>query len=211
MSRASRIISALIAVLALSAPAVGYAADGVAPATPDSINIEVAEDGTRFVFDEAPVLDDGFPAYGNGFVTQGYIYPAGTVDGHNGVNPDGTPEFPELVLGEWTCWGYFIGEGATTTEGAWVVTTQVFDFTSGVLGDDSIVTAGYEAPADAGPAIRGVTGGTGRFRNVSGQVTQVTLGHNASDGVNASFEFDLAGTRRIGTSTVADRPRPTLV
>ena len=33
-------------------------------------------------------------AHGNAFITQGYIYPAGTLTDSNGVNPDGTPEFP---------------------------------------------------------------------------------------------------------------------
>ena len=64
---------------------------------PNPVEVEVAEDGTRFVFDEAPLLENGYPAYGNAFVTQGYIYPAGTLDGTNGVNADGSPEFPELV------------------------------------------------------------------------------------------------------------------
>ena len=49
---------------------------------------DVAEDITRFVFAAAPVFDDGLPAYGNAFVTQGYIYPAGTLsNGAEGVNP----------------------------------------------------------------------------------------------------------------------------
>ncbi|WP_375552207.1 hypothetical protein [Rhodophyticola porphyridii] len=42
---------------------------------------DVAEDLSRFVYASAPVFDDGMPAYGNAFVTQGYIYPAGTLDG----------------------------------------------------------------------------------------------------------------------------------
>ena len=33
---------------------------------------DVAEDLSRFVHDESPVFDDGMPAYGNAFVTQGY-------------------------------------------------------------------------------------------------------------------------------------------
>lgn len=44
-------------------------------------SFDVAEDLSRFVFSPAPVFDDGMPAYGNAFVTQGYIYPAGTLDG----------------------------------------------------------------------------------------------------------------------------------
>ncbi len=204
MTHASRILATLIAIAVLSAiPAAAFGAEPAAG--PATLEVEVAEDGTRFVFDEAPVFENGYPAYGNGFVTQGYIYPAGTLDGSNGVNPDGSPEFPDAVIGEWTCFGYFVGDGANTTEGAWVVTTQVFDFHSDVVGDDSIVTIGPETPADAGPAVRAVVGGTGRFGGVDGEVTQVTLGHNASDGVDATFSFDLRGAKRAGIAGTAPR------
>jgi hypothetical protein len=58
------------------------------------VRFDVAEDHTRFVFAPTPVHDDGLPAYGNPFVTQGYIYEAGTLDGGvEGVNPDGSPVF----------------------------------------------------------------------------------------------------------------------
>ena len=49
------------------------------PANTRHLQFDIAEIGTRFVFDEAPVFDDGFPAYGNAFVTEGYIYEAGTL------------------------------------------------------------------------------------------------------------------------------------
>jgi hypothetical protein len=169
--------------------------------------IEVAEDGTRFAFDESPVFDDGYPSYGNGFVTQGYIYPAGTLGTSNGVNPDGSPEFPDQVIGEWTCYGYFVGDGAHTEQGAWVVTTQVFEFDSEAVGGETLVTVGPETPADAGPATRAVVGGTGRFGHVSGEVEQVTLGHNTSEGVNATFTFALDGA---GEKTV-QAPEPPLL
>ena len=58
------------------------------------MHFDVAESGSKFSFDEAPLLPSGFPAYGNAFITQGYIYPAGTLGADNGVNPNGSPEFP---------------------------------------------------------------------------------------------------------------------
>lgn len=167
---------------------------------PNHLEVEVAEDGRRFVFDEAPVFDDGYPQYGNGFVTQGYIYPAGTLNGSNGVNADGSPEFPGSVIGEWTCYGYFVGDGAHTDRGAWVVTTQVFAFESDIVGGETIVTVGFETPAGAGTAARSVVGGSGRWAHASGEVSQVTLGHNMSDGVNATFDFDLRGASRPAVS-----------
>ncbi len=193
MPFASRTIAVLVGLLVL---AIGPAATAHEPDHSQVLHVEVAEDGTRFVWDEEPRFDNGYPAYGNAFVTQGYIYPAGTLNGTNGVNADGSPEFPDKVIGEWTCWGYFVGDGANTTEGAWVVTTQVFDFDSVVLGYNSIVTVGFEAPADAGMALRSVVGGTGRYASARGEVAQVTLGHNASDGVDARFRFVLEGVER---------------
>lgn len=85
---------------------------------PEVIKFDIAEDATRFVFDEAPV-DEGskLPLYGNPFVTQGYIYPPGTLGPSNGVLATGEPEFPELVIGEWTCRGWFVGDGALSTTG----------------------------------------------------------------------------------------------
>lgn len=176
------------------AAAAGGDPPGVGPAESSaSLAVDVAEDGTRFVFDEAPILENGYPAYGNAFVTQGYIYPIGTLDETNGVLEDGSPEFPYQVIGEWTCWGYFVGDGADTTEGAWVVTTQVFEFDAVTTGQNTIITTGFETPAGAGPAIRAVTGGTGVWAGASGDLVQVTLGHNASDGVNARFDFTITG------------------
>ena len=95
---------------------------------------DVAEDITRFVFAPAPVFDDGMPAYGNAFVTQGYIYPAGTLDGGvEGTLANGDPAFPDRVIGEWTCDGYFVGDGMRTETGAIVITRQVYRFDEPVL------------------------------------------------------------------------------
>lgn len=147
-----------------------------------TLRFEVAEDATRFVFAEQPVHDDGLPAYGNPFVTQGYIYPEGTLDGTNGVLPDGSPEFPDLILGEWTCRGWFIGDGAHTTTGQWVVTTQVYSFADAILITDGTEVADIDVPAE-----RAITGGTGPYASVSGEGEQVLLGYNASEGVDLRF------------------------
>src|SRR5690606_27718910 len=95
------------------------------------LQFEVAEDGGRFMFDNQNLHEDGMPAYGTAFVTQGYIYPIGTLNGSNGVLENGEPEFPDLVLGEWTCYGWMIGDGAQTQTGEWVVSTQVYQFDDG--------------------------------------------------------------------------------
>ena len=151
-----------------------------APSGEEVLRFDVAEDPTRFVFSSEHVHPDGFPAYGNYFVTQGYIYPEGTlVDGEDGVNEDGSPSLPDEVLGEWTCWGVHIGDGGHTTEGAWVVTTQLFSLGS----KKTIVTDGYELSEVDVPGSRAITGGTGRYRGASGQQIQTLLGFGAANNV----------------------------
>ncbi len=173
---------------------VGLGVSGVASTTAAAatIAVDVVEDATRFSFDEEPVFDDGLPAYGNGFVTQGYLYPGGTVscvEGEcSGVLADGSPEFPDLVLGEWSCWGTHVGDGAHTASGPIVVTTQQFSLTA-VPGAESILTAGYELADIGEPVLRGIVGGTGPHRKARGQQEQVFLGFNASGGVVLQVEL----------------------
>jgi hypothetical protein len=155
------------------------------------LRFDVAEDMTRFAFDPDLTHDDGMPAYGSSFITRGYIYPAGTLDGTNGVNPDGTPEFPEKVLGQWVCRGWFVGDGARTTSGAMVITTQLYTY-GDELGQAMLVSDGYEL-ADVGVQIdRAITGGTGPFIGADGVARQTFLGFNASEGVNLTYELHLA-------------------
>ena len=160
------------------------------------LKFDVAESAPKFIPDEAPVFEDGFPAYGNSFVTQGYIYPHETLSDSNGVNPDGSPEFPELVIGEWTCRGFFIGNGARTETGPWVITTQHYDFyaESGYApnkqsGKRNIISDGYELVDIDVPGERAITGGTGIYRNARGQAVQTLLGFNGTEGVNLRFEL----------------------
>jgi hypothetical protein len=151
---------------------------------------EVAENGTRFFYDEEPVFADGLPAPGNAFVTEGYIYPAGTLNGSNGVLPDGSPEFPKQVIGTWICRGFFIGDGMHTTSGPMVITTQIFNFGE-EYGKVTLVTDGYEL-ADVGvPIKRAITGGTGPLKTARGEVSQVLLGVNVTTGVVLRFDLNL--------------------
>jgi hypothetical protein len=162
----------------------------------DTLEVDIAEDGTRFVIDEAPVFDDGLPAHGNAFITQGYIYPAGTLTDSNGVNPDGSPEFPDEVIGEWSCTGYFIGEGAHATEGAFVYSTQLFAFGDNAdTGAETIVVTGYEG-VEVGTVVTGaITGGTGSYATAIGDADQELLGINNPElptmGINKTVELNI--------------------
>lgn len=147
---------------------------------------DVAEDMSRFVFAAAPVFDDGMPAYGNAFITQGYIYPAGTLDGGvEGTLANGEPAFPDLVIGEWTCDGYFVGDGMRTETGAVVMTRQVYRFNDG----DLLISHGPEL-IDAGVAVtRAVTGGTGDYADPPASLDQVLLGMSEGYGVRLQIEI----------------------
>lgn len=150
---------------------------------------DVAEDHTRFVFAPAPVHGDGLPAYGNPFVTQGYIYKAGTLDGgHEGVNPDGTPVFPDRVIGTWTCDGWYVGDGAHTATGTMIISRQVFQFADG----DVIISQGAEL-ADYGVAMpRVITGGLGDYAGLDAVLLQTNLGMSDGFGIRAQFVIETA-------------------
>ena len=181
--RAGRWALAVVSAMLIAATTSALAGAGTgsrAPSGKEVLNFDVAEDPTRFVFSSENVHPDGFPAYGNYFVTQGYLYPEGTlVGGEDGVNDDGSPSLPDEVLGEWTCWGVHIGDGGHTSEGAWVVTTQLFSLGS----KKTIVTDGYELSEVGVPGSRAITGGTGRYRGASGQQIQTLLGFGAANNI----------------------------
>ncbi len=181
---------ALTGLLALAL--VGFVGYGAATrsAGAEVMKFEVAEDGNRFAFDESRVYDDGMPAHGSGFVTQGYIYPEGTLTGTNGVLEDGSPEFPDKVIGEWTCYGYMIGDAGHATSGVWVVSTQVYQFNAEHNGA-TVVTNGFELADIGAPVTRAITGGTGNFAAVQGEQTQTLLGFTEQMGVNLTVAMDL--------------------
>ena len=148
---------------------------------------DVAEDHTRIHMAAAPLHENGMPAHGNAFVSQGYIYPEGTLaDGTVGVLEDGSPAFPDLVLGTWTCDGYFVGEGGNATTGVWIISRQTFAFNDGA----TVVTQGTEIADIGQPNLRPVTGATGDFADIDGGLIQTTLGFNDFWGLSATYAFE---------------------
>lgn len=181
------------AVLGAAGLGVAYAAadDGDSGQNAEPFEFEIAEDATRFAFDDAPVFDDGLPAYGNPFVTQGYIYESGTLADGGGVNPDGSPTHPEAVIGTWTCEGFMIGDGAHTEAGPWVISTQVYDF-GDFDGDDIVISHGIETPEFGEEVERAIIGGTGEHVGAVGTQTQILEAFNESEGVNLSVTLEPA-------------------
>jgi hypothetical protein len=180
-------LTALLVILL--AAVTGYIATAQSDtADAEIIRFDVAEDGTRFVFDDAPVFEeDGYPAYGNSFITTGYIYPEGTLNGTNGVLANGKPEFPDLVIGEWICRGWFVNEGAHSETGPMVITTQIYNFDD-EYGKTTLVTDGYELADLNVPVSRAITGGTGQYSAARGEAVQELLGFTENMGVTLRFE-----------------------
>ena len=183
------ILAALVGVLLVAVAAaltliqLPDSAEATEPQT-ETIAIEIAEDMTQFVFNQDIVFEDGMPSHGSGFVTKGYIYPAGTIsekDGiYNGVNPDGSAEFPDKVLGEWVCYGYMIDDAMHAESGAIVVSKQYINF-NGEQGAQMIVSEGYERIDDKW-TTRAITGGTGDYLGATGIQRQRFLGVNVGEG-----------------------------
>ena len=196
----------LAAVALVSAPAAagsGEAAVAAAPALTAEeaiaqiegedgvLRFDVAEDAIGYAWAGDPELTDGLPAKRTAFLTQGYLYPEGTLTEDNGVNPDGSPEFPDKVLGQWSCYGWFLGADAPAGSARWL-TTHLFNF-GGAWGEATLVSEGYSID-DLGVALeRAITGGTGPYEGASGVQRETNLGFNPTKGVNFRYEVRLTG------------------
>jgi len=156
-----------------------------------TIEFDVSEDMNRFIFDKDVVYEDGMPADGSSFITRGYLYQPGTLKGDgDGMNADGSPQYPDNVIGEWICQGYMINDAGHAKGGVWVFSTQFFQF-GDKPGATTLVSQGYEL-ADVGVAIsRAITGGTGEYSDARGEGEQTMLGLNATEGVNLRVKLQV--------------------
>ncbi len=157
--------------------------------------IDMAMDGTSFFF-EGGTTENGAPANGTPFVVSGYLYPGDTFETFgelSGVLPDGSPEFPDLVIGTWVCRGWHLQDGDVST-GRAVATTQIFEFESGHAGGQMVITDGIELADFGVPFTRAITGGSGRLTSVDNPRTsceQIYVGQevNITGGFNSEFFF----------------------
>ena len=180
-------------IAAAAAPSTLTADEALAKVTDKdgTISFDIAEDGTRFVWADKPVFDDGLPAHGATYISQGYIYPEGTLSAEvDGVNADGSPEFPDKVLGQWSCYGWYVGDGAHATEGPWVLSTQLYQFGK-EWGEATLTSEGYVLSQTGDTVSRAVTGGTGPFAGARGELRDTNLGFNETEGGNARYEVML--------------------
>lgn len=155
------------------------------------LRFDVAEDGTRFVWAGDPERVDGMPAGSTPYVTQGYIYPEGTLSEGNGANADGSPEFPEKVIGQWSCWGWHLAASDHAESAPWL-TTHLFNF-GDAYGQASLISEGYGIDEIGVALERVVSGGTGPYAGATGVQRETNLGFNSSNGMNFRYELRLSG------------------
>ncbi len=166
-----------------------WAAPMAAPLLADDaeirLTVDVAEDFTgQFV--STPVVPGDIPRRGATFITEGNIFPGGTIQG-DGASFD--PNGPGAI-GRWFCRGIHLVSGPEIPDAPlWVHTAQLF-----ALPDNgrSLASDGVEGNS---VVLRPVTGGTGPFKDYVGQQRQRFLGFNATGGVNLRVTFTL---RRVG-------------
>jgi hypothetical protein len=143
--------------------------------------IDVAEDAALF----NPTFvkpTDTQPERGSFFVTEGNIYPGGTIKG------DGAKFDPNRggAIGKWFCRGtHLVSATEFPTAPRGVHTAQLYLFPD---ESKSIATEGVEG---AVPVTRPITGGTGLFKGYIGEQKQEMLGFNKSGGVNLRVTFIL--------------------
>jgi len=143
--------------------------------------IDVAEDFTLF----SPTFvkpEHTQPERGSFFVTEGHIFPGGTIQGDGATfDPNGAG-----AIGKWFCRGtHLVSATEFLTAAVGVHTSQLYLLPN---QDKSLSTDGVEGIA---PARRPVTGGTGMFRDYVGEMKQEMLGFNATGGVNLRVTFVL--------------------
>jgi hypothetical protein len=188
--------SAVMCALALAIPAAGAQAD-------ETFSVDVVADCNRFISEGVGHPHPG-PVFGDYFMQEGLIYEGGTLaancEGGDGcgLNEDGTPEFPDAVIGKWTCYGSFVGNGGATAEGVWLYSTQVYEFDVDEVepnvfepGEDALVSIGPERIDLNVPWDRAITGGYGKFKHARGQVQQTKIGFNQTNCENFIFDFDI--------------------
>jgi hypothetical protein len=184
------IVVALALFLGLGASSQADSEEGLTTGSQSNsrvFTVDVAEDFDKFV-PSPPFDQDGVPQRGSFFITEGKIYPKGT------IKDEGTSFDPnaEGAIGQWFCRGTHLVSGVAFPEARFAVdTAQAY-----LLSDDNnmIVTDGLEG--GFGHILqRVVSGGTGKYRNFIGIQKQELLGFNKSGGVNLRVTFELKRVR----------------
>jgi hypothetical protein len=128
------------------------------------------------------------PERGSFFVTEGRIFPGGTIQGDGaGFDP-----YRSGHIGVWICRGtHLVSASEIPAAPLWVSSAQLYVI--GRQGKEQIATEGVEG---AGTHTRIVTGGAGNFAGFVGEQKQTFLGFNSTGGVNLRVTFILRPVSR---------------
>jgi hypothetical protein len=189
MNRRTVLTGVITTLLAITASPVALRASGDRDDVQTFV-LDVAIDAHTLSLNNNDPADAGNPRRGSTFIVYGKVFPGGTIP--SGV----TPFDPNMAgsIGDWVCRGVFLADFADIMSGAaalTVDTTQMFLLTT---DKNALFAEGFEGNVGV-TTHRTVTGGTGRFRGVIGEVQQQTIGVNrngAADGL-----FDLRFTFRV--------------
>jgi hypothetical protein len=123
------------------------------------------------------------PERGSFFVTEGRVFPAGTIQG-DGASFD---PYQRGHIGVWICRGtHLVAANEIPAASLWVDSAQLFVL--GRQGKEQIATEGVEG---RGTITRIVTGGAGNYAGWAGEQRQTFLGFNPTGGVNLRVTFIL--------------------
>ncbi len=180
--------SAVIATgaLVLAVPAFAQESDGARGGKerePIVFTIDVAEDLVGKFVPTFVKPEDAQPERGSFFVTEGRIFPSGTIEGDGaGFDPNRSGH-----IGIWICRGtHLVAASEIPAAPLWVSTAQLFVI--GRQGKEQLTTEGVEG---GGTVTRIVTGGAGNFAGFVGEQRQTFLGFNQTGGVNLRVTFIL--------------------
>jgi hypothetical protein len=128
------------------------------------------------------------PERGSFFVTEGRIFPGGTIEGDGaGFDP-----YRSGHIGVWICRGtHLVSAAEIPAAKLWVSSAQLYVI--GRQGKEQIATEGVEG---AGTHTRIVTGGAGNYAGFVGEQQQTFLGFNSTGGVNLRVTFILRPVSR---------------
>jgi len=147
--------------------------------------VDVAEDMDLFTEPRVPIGTE--PLRGSFFITEGKIFPVGTIPNSNGGQFD--PKTTAGAIGTWFCKGTFLVSGSVFDKSPIaVLSDQLYLFPNDT---QSIATTGTEG---SGETVRPVIGGTGEFAGYTGEQRQEFLGFNKTGGVNLRVTIKLRRT-----------------
>lgn len=159
------------------------ATDGPRKREPVVFTVDVAEDLAGKFVPTFVKPEHSQPERGSFFVTEGRVFPAGTIQGDgSGFHPSQSGH-----IGVWICRGtHLVAASQIPAAPLWVSSAQLYVL--GRQGKEQLATEGIEGN---GTVTRIVTGGAGNYAGWTGEHTQTFLGFNPTGGVNLRVTFKL--------------------